>query len=451
MTLSATELAAVTAELAPLVGGRIQKVDLVAEREAVVEVRVPGRTLRLLISARPGAGRVHLVERRPDREVPAGPVQSLLRRRLAGQPVFGLASEGRTFYLDTPAVRWVVRIDGGRDAFRIIAPVGLEPPDESTEIPDRFERSQDIAARYEARLPEVTTASLRQRLLAAVAKRRKKIARLEKNVARDVERLEAMASAGHFGELMKPVLHTIRRGATSVTVTDWATSQSVEVPLDPALGPKGNLERYFTRAKKAARGLPVATARRDEIRERLRTIDEERDRITDADDEGLERIAKGIVELDGVDASRIEATSKKKAKTKPVDRWSRRFESADGTEILVGRGAKENDRLTFNGSKADDFWLHARGTAGAHVILRNEKGRAPTSESLLDAAHLAAFYSSAKGEAKVEVIYTEARHVKKTKGAPAGRVGVAKSKTMLVQMDEARLDRLLGREGAPRT
>ncbi|MEQ8980761.1 MAG: hypothetical protein RL846_22655, partial [Deltaproteobacteria bacterium] len=77
---------------------------------------------------------------------------------------------------------------------------------------------------------------------------------------------------------------------------------------------------------------------------------------------------------------------------------------------------------------------------------RNDKGQSPSSEALLDAAHLAAFYSSAKNDAKVEVLHTEARHVKKTKGAPPGLVGVAKSKTLLVRMDSARLDRLLGRD-----
>ncbi|MEO1336112.1 MAG: NFACT RNA binding domain-containing protein, partial [Myxococcota bacterium] len=97
----------------------------------------------------------------------------------------------------------------------------------------------------------------------------------------------------------------------------------------------------------------------------------------------------------------------------------------------------------FTGAKGDDIWLHARGTAGAHVILRNAKGRSPHPDALLDAAILAAHYSSAKNEGKVEIIYTEARHVKKTKGAPAGQVGVSKSKTLLVQMDAQRLQRLL--------
>ncbi len=447
MTLSADQLARIATELAPLVGGRIQRVDLVAEREAVLEIRVPGRTVRLLVSARPGLGRAHVVDERPARQIPGGNVQALLRRRLVGQPLTRLAAEHRTLTLDTPTARFSVRIDGGRDSFRILPPVEVEAPVVGLEVPETFEASKAVAERYAERTDKVVRASRRQLLLSIVAKKRKKLARLEQNVARDVERLEQMVDGARFGELLKTALHTVKRGATSATVMDWANGAEVEVPLDPTLGPKGNLERYFARAKKGARGLPVAQSRLDKIRARLAELDEERRLVEAADDEALESLGDGEA-LAGVAADRIErAGPAKPAKANPIERWARRFEAEDGSEIWVGRGAKENDRLSFNVAKADDIWLHARGTAGAHVVLRNEKGQSPSPDALLDAAHLAAFYSSAKSEAKVEVMYTEARHVKKTKGAPAGLVGVAKSKTMLVRIDAKRWDRLLGRDG----
>ncbi|MEQ8278111.1 MAG: NFACT RNA binding domain-containing protein [Deltaproteobacteria bacterium] len=447
MTLSAAELRQITEELLPLVGGRIQRVDLVAEREAVLEVRVPGRTVRLLVSARPGLGRVHVVESRPTRQIPGGNVQALLRRRLGGQLLAGLSCVARTFTIDTPAARFSVRIDGGKDAFLIQPPVELASP-EDLDVPEAFPASKAVADRYGDRADEVVRATKRQQLLSVVARKRKKLARLAKNVERDVDRLQTMVDGARFGELLKTSLHTVKRGATSVTVTDWSTSEPVDVPLDPKLSAKANLERYFTRAKKGSRGLPIAEARAEKIRSRIAELDATRDRIDAASDEELDRIAAHDADaLAGVTANRIERDAKPKAaKVNPAEKWARRFEAVDGSEIWVGRGAKENDRLSFNVAKADDVWLHARGTAGAHVILRNDKGQSPSSEALLDAAHLAAFYSSAKNDAKVEVLHTEARHVKKTKGAPPGLVGVAKSKTLLVRMDSARLDRLLGRD-----
>ena len=131
-----------------------------------------------------------------------------------------------------------------------------------------------------------------------------------------------------------------------------------------------------------------------------------------------------------------------KAKVSLVDQVARRFVSSDGLELLVGKGAKENDRLTLAVARGHDLWLHARGRRGAHVVLRLSKDQAPTQEALLDAAHLAAHYSEARGDDKVDVLYTAARHVKKIKGAPVGQVSVAKERTFHLRFDQSRLTRL---------
>ena len=143
--------------------------------------------------------------------------------------------------------------------------------------------------------------------------------------------------------------------------------------------------------------------------------------------------------------------SKGKGRSSRIDKVSRRFVAEDGTEIRVGRGAQHNDRLTFGFGKGPDIWLHARGTAGAHVLVKAQAGKPPSTQTLLDAAHLAVHYSSQKNETKAEVMIAEIRHVKKTKGAPAGLVGVSQSRTLLVAMEPKRLDRLYGRSeiGAP--
>jgi predicted ribosome quality control (RQC) complex YloA/Tae2 family protein len=75
-----------------------------------------------------------------------------------------------------------------------------------------------------------------------------------------------------------------------------------------------------------------------------------------------------------------------------------------------------------------------------------EKNTEPTSEALLDASHLAAFYSDRRAETQVEVLYTRAKYVRKSKGAAPGSVGVSKEKTINLRIENDRLDRLLGRE-----
>ena len=97
----------------------------------------------------------------------------------------------------------------------------------------------------------------------------------------------------------------------------------------------------------------------------------------------------------------------------------------DGFEVLVGKGARENDALTFGVAEPRDFWLHvAGGTAGSHVVVRNPEGLAELPRDVLRrAAQLAAWHSKARAAGgKVEVHVCRAADVSKRRGAPAGEV-----------------------------
>jgi hypothetical protein len=111
----------------------------------------------------------------------------------------------------------------------------------------------------------------------------------------------------------------------------------------------------------------------------------------------------------------------------------RSFRSKDGMEILMGRTGKDNDLLTFKIAAPQDFWLHAEGHAGAHVVVRNPERLTRLPAATLDqAARLAAFHSKARGSARVEVMFTRRRHVRKGRNLPAGMVRVQRHETVLV-------------------
>jgi len=114
--------------------------------------------------------------------------------------------------------------------------------------------------------------------------------------------------------------------------------------------------------------------------------------------------------------------------------------------IYVGRGAADNDALTFRVARPRDLWLHAKGTSGAHVVLPLGKGKEPASEALVDAAHLAAHFSTQRDEPTVEVTYTLRGRVRKPRGSAPGLVVVDQGKTMWVRMEPDRLKRLLASE-----
>jgi predicted ribosome quality control (RQC) complex YloA/Tae2 family protein len=96
----------------------------------------------------------------------------------------------------------------------------------------------------------------------------------------------------------------------------------------------------------------------------------------------------------------------------------------DGFEILVGKGARENDRLTFREAAPNDLWLHASGYAGSHVVVRNPERLSQLPREVVEcAAQLAAYHSKAReARGKIDVHLCRAADVRKPRGFPPGRV-----------------------------
>jgi predicted ribosome quality control (RQC) complex YloA/Tae2 family protein len=108
-------------------------------------------------------------------------------------------------------------------------------------------------------------------------------------------------------------------------------------------------------------------------------------------------------------------------------------ELPDGALAYVGRSPKDNERVTFTVARPDDYWFHARGIPGAHVVLKLAlAGEAPTDEQIEMAAALAAGASRASGAAKVEVDYTQRKHVRRQGKGATGLVWYTDFRTVLV-------------------
>jgi hypothetical protein len=119
----------------------------------------------------------------------------------------------------------------------------------------------------------------------------------------------------------------------------------------------------------------------------------------------------------------------------------RRFETASGYEVWVGRTEVENQSLTFRDARPDDLWFHVKQYPGSHVILRCGR-QDPQREDILDAAELAALYSKARMGSAIPVDYTRRKHVRKRPHAGPGQVLYTQERTLYVTPDPARLERL---------
>jgi predicted ribosome quality control (RQC) complex YloA/Tae2 family protein len=140
-------------------------------------------------------------------------------------------------------------------------------------------------------------------------------------------------------------------------------------------------------------------------------------------------------EAPGASAAAAES-ERKRPRVEPRQSY-KRFTSRGGLEIRVGRSAKDNDALTFHDSSPDDVWMHARGAAGSHVVLRWTRDETPPAADLEEAAMLAAWHSRARGSTVVPVDWTRRKHVRKPRGASPGSVVVAQAKTVMVRPSAA--------------
>ena len=113
-----------------------------------------------------------------------------------------------------------------------------------------------------------------------------------------------------------------------------------------------------------------------------------------------------------------------------------RYLSTDGLEILVGRAARDNDNLTFKVARPNDLWLHAADYPGSHVIVRNTTRKDIPHRTLIEAAQLAAYFSQANQDPKVDVHYTQRKFISKPKGVAPGLVRMSRFKNITVAPKE---------------
>jgi len=122
--------------------------------------------------------------------------------------------------------------------------------------------------------------------------------------------------------------------------------------------------------------------------------------------------------------------------SKPIP-GTRRYVSSDGFEVLVGRASRDNDNLTFKVARPNDLWLHAADHGGSHVVVRNPTRKDVPHRTIIEAAQLAAKFSQARKDPKVDVHYTQRKFVSKVKGAAPGLVKLTRFKNITVAPREA--------------
>lgn len=286
---------------------------------------------------------------------------------------------------------------------------------------DNFYLEKDAEKTFQAKAQ-----SARSKLKQEISKREKLIKKLQQDLANHGDAAKWKRS----GDLLLANLANAEREGSTVLVTDFFDENTpvVEIEVEENLSLTEAAEKFFKRYTKARNAL-------EEISKRLAISEAEIEDLK-AQSELLEEAIETrdedvLAEFTGEKP----ITPRLKSKKTQAENFTgaRRYTSSEGFEILVGKGSKDNDFLTFRVAKSSDLWLHAADYPGSHVVVKNPNRKEIPPKTLLEAAQIAAFFSKAKEQAKVAVHYTQKKFVNKPKGASLGLVSLASFKTILVE------------------
>ncbi len=218
-----------------------------------------------------------------------------------------------------------------------------------------------------------------------------------------------------YGELLNTYGYQTETGAKSMDALNYYTNEMITIPLDPLFSPSENAKKYFDKYNKLKRTHEALSTLTLEVKEEIDHLESIQTALDIAlKEEDLAQIKEELI---------VSGYIRRKGNTKKIRFTSKPFHyvSRDGFHIYVGKNNYQNDELTFKFASGGDWWFHAKGMPGSHVIVKTEGNTLPDA-TYEDAARLAAYYSKARGQNKIEIDYTEKKNVKKPNGGKPGFV-----------------------------
>ncbi len=231
-----------------------------------------------------------------------------------------------------------------------------------------------------------------------------------------------------YGELINIYGYNLPSGSRELTALNYYTDQEITIPLDPVLTPQENSQKYFAKYNKQKRTCEALTKFIQETSEDIQYLESISNALDIALSEAdLAQIKEELIQSGYV--RRKSARKKVKLTSKPMH-----YISSDGYHMYVGKNNLQNDELTFSFAVGNDWWFHAKGAPGSHVIVKTNGAELPD-RTFEEAGRLAAYYSKNRGSDKVEIDYVEKKHVKKPNGAKPGFVVYYTNYSLVIDSD----------------
>ncbi|PJA96240.1 MAG: hypothetical protein CO129_07550 [Ignavibacteriales bacterium CG_4_9_14_3_um_filter_34_10] len=254
----------------------------------------------------------------------------------------------------------------------------------------------------------------------------KEIEYLSKTLNKLKQRIDAGSKSNEYykiGNLLKSNYSSLKNGLTKIELED--EDKILGIKLKSEYSPSENVNMYFEKAKDEKKNFSKSLGLYSSFQNKYSSFQELKssvDSISTFDD------ASNIFKL-----LKINPNNKAKSKNNNMNKF-REFILEEKYNIYVGKDSKSNDELSLKFSQKNDYWFHARGVPGSHVLLRvvSTKENIPK-DIIKKTASIAAFYSKAKTASLVPVSYTFAKYVIKRKGMEPGKVQITNEKVVIVK------------------
>ncbi|MDE6916377.1 MAG: NFACT family protein [Lachnospiraceae bacterium] len=240
-----------------------------------------------------------------------------------------------------------------------------------------------------------------------------------------------------YGELLNAYGYGVETGAKSMEALNYYDNQMVTIPLDPLLSAGENAKKYFDKYQKLKRTCEALTTLTQETKEEIDHLSSVSTSLDIAlKEEDLVQIKEELIESGYI--RRKGGAKREKITSRPFH-----YVSSDGYHIYVGKNNYQNEELTFKVATGNDWWFHTKGIPGSHVVVKANGEELPD-RVFEEAGRLAAHYSQARGQEKVEIDYTQKKNVKKPNGSKPGFVVYYTNYSLVIDSDITGIEQIEG-------
>lgn len=235
-----------------------------------------------------------------------------------------------------------------------------------------------------------------------------------------------------YGELINVYGYGLEPDAKQLECLNYYTNENIVIPLDNTKTPQENAQKYFDKYNKQKRTFEALSELIKETQDDITYLESVSNVLDIAlSEDDLTQIKEELIDAGYV--KRKFTKQKVKITSKPFH-----YVSSDGYHMYVGKNNIQNEELTFHFANGNDWWFHAKGCPGSHVIVKTEGAELPD-RTFEEAGKLAAYYSKNRGNEKVEIDYIEKKHVKKPNGGKPGFVVYYTNYSLMIDSDISEL------------